>query len=81
MRIEPLTINCQKDSKFIILMPLSKLSITSALMMAPGMVPTPSIKFVPTITHAAIASSSYIVPAPTVAALMRAVKANSAIAA
>ena len=60
------------------LIPLSILAIIKAPISAPTIFPFPPIKLVPPITHAAIASSSYILPALTVAAFNLLVKRTPA---
>src|SRR5699024_11722825 len=69
IKISPFTIDCQNVSMFIMLIPLSILVIINSPIMAPTMLPCPAINLVPPITQAAIASSSYISPALTLAAL------------
>jgi hypothetical protein len=54
----PLTMYCQNGSRLAMLMPLLRLSITSAPKIAPSTVPRPPSKLVPPITQDAIASSS-----------------------
>src|SRR5690606_6189737 len=60
IKMRPLTMYCQKGSISSMLMPLSRLTMTSAPIMEPVTLPVPPLRLVPPITQAAMASSSNI---------------------